>query len=90
MAIAGIAGGTILGSLIAPALEPLTRALGYGLNTLLPTEIPNPNDLIDIHHRYGITTQQYYDFMKQHGYSIDNAKILYYACLLYTSPSPRD
>ena len=71
--------GLGLGGLVGAGQSPLLKGLEYGLNTLLPIEILNPNDLIDLHHRRGLSTNSYYELMKRHGYDKETAKAYYYA-----------
>ena len=71
--------GLGLGGLVGAGQGPLLKGLEYGLNTLLPIEILNPNDLIDLHHRRGITTNSYYELMKRHGYDKETSKAYYYS-----------
>ena len=71
--------GVIAGSIIGGAVGPLTSGLNQGLNTVFPIEILSPNDLIDLHHRGGLSTHTFYALMRRHGYDTESAKTFYYA-----------
>lgn len=79
MSLAGIFGGIAAGSILSQAFGPLTTGLEQGLNQLVPIQILSPNDLIDLHHRKGLTTLQYYELMERHGFNYETAKAYYYA-----------
>lgn len=77
--IAPILGGLAIGSTAGPLLEPLTKSLGFGTNSLLPTTILTPNEIIDVYRRTGLAKTDYYELMKKHGYDAVNARAYFFA-----------
>jgi len=73
MNILGLVGITI-GSISVMGLPPVSRLIGYSLNSLAPNQELAPEQLAEARFRQILTEDEYFELMKKHGYSKEKAE----------------
>ena len=79
-------GGIGASSVLQPLISPFTRSMEHGMNDLLPTEILQTNEIVDLYHRGGLTKDGFYKMMRRHGYNDIQARSYYYTSDNLPSP----